>query len=566
MLRRPLVLAALACAAIALPPSEALAARPTFQDPPAAEKPAAAPDGDAQRGDVPGTAAAKPAKQEIDRSRWPKLEPVEIDASAVARAIGGGPDAKAEPIRISPDELRRTLVYIVGWKELRSFKLDIDIEAEMARQIEAGRDPADFAIDEAEIEAIIERVIENARTQYPTLDPVDVLRLNKIHLGNQRRMIRQSQLFTRVFLPTNPEKWPAITVESMRAAGQGAAVDQIKAQFAELERKIAAGELTEEQVKQARQGQQTMLQMLGGSVVKALDDAAEVQTAADGLPADVAMRVNGHDITVDRVYDEIADRVTADDIELARRWTVKNTLLQRALATRGYLLDPEQAAVRYDEHLAPLRGTIFPPEFFVMQVKGFPSMQLYQQHNRLIESYRDMIASEMTPEVLSKHFNERGNDLLNVAKVGTEVILLSAYDFSKGVWKENGWADAERRAREVAQKLVESGGANWGELQDEYSDFWDPPMPTTPTQQMPERNNKGRFAPMARNELLGKLGENEFTLYLDGTSVTDELFFYTPEGSLGGPWKGRYGWYIGRVTARTAPRASATSPTGTWRR
>jgi hypothetical protein len=61
---------------------------------------------------------------------------------------------------------------------------------------------------------------------------------------------------------------------------------------------------------------------------------------------------------------------------------------------------------------------------------------------------------------------------------------------------------------------------------------------------------------MARNEMLGEMGENEFTLFIDGSSVTDEFFFFTAQGSISDVFKGRHGYYIGRVTTRTAPQGA----------
>ena len=530
------------------------------------EPPAASPAQDAARAAVETAAEEAVAEEtaapqaEVDRSDWPQLDDIVLDSAAIQRAEEAANDYQLAPERIGAAELRRTLVYLVGSRDLRSFKLDIEIEAEMERQIADGRDPADFEIPEDAIRASIDAMVQAVEEQYPTLDPEDVLRLNNIHPENMVRLQKQSQLFSAVFLPEDPDKWPDVTIEAVRGGGQAQFYDIMRKSFEDLQKRIDAGELTDEEIEKARQGQGTMRQLMSQSVMKALNDSSKTETAIDGLPAEVAMRVNGRDILTDDVFDVIASRVSESDVELARQWILKTRLLERTLAARGYLLSPDEARAAYDEHMEPMMGTMFPPEFFVVNVKGYPSMHLYEELHRYIASYGRMVGDEMTEEALQAHFVERGNDLLNMARVGTEVILLSAYDFPTGTWKENGWADAERRAREVAEKLIEGGGANWGELQDAYSDFWDPPAPTTPVQgqQAPRRKNKGRFAPMARNELIKELGENEFTIFLDGSSITDEIFFNLPEGQIGGPWKGRYGYYIARITAKTTPRGSRT--------
>lgn len=546
------------------------APRPVVQDAqPAAEAPAAQeaaplapatvelPVPDAPAADE--TVEAADVAPAVDRSAWPLLEGLVIESQEVERAEVAAQAYAIAPVEVSADEMRRTLVYLIGSKELRSFRLDIEIQAEIDRQIADGRDAADFEIPEAEIQSVIDTTIDQIKVQYPDLDPVDVLRLNNIHLGNLARMTRQSRLFTKVFLPEDPADWPPITIEALRQGGQAQFVEQLKQSFVDLERRIDAGELTEEQVTQARQGQQSMRQFMAQPVIQALNASAVVETATDGLPVNVVMRVNGRDVATDVVFDEIASRVAPADIELARHWITKCALVERVLAARGYLLDPAAASEAFEAHMEPMRGTMFPPEFFIVQIKGFPSLELYEYYYRYLASYERMIADEISDTALQQHFADRGNDLLNVARVGTEVILLSAFDFTTGLWKENGWDDAEARARDVAKQLIESEASNWGELQDEYSDFWDPPQPTTPAQgQMPKRKNKGRFAPMARNELISQLGENDFTIFVDGVSITDEIFFSLPEGQIGGPWKGRLGYYIARITAKTAPQGNRT--------
>lgn len=533
-------------------------AAPTAQEPELA--PAEAPAATQEEEPASDAEATEEAEPAIDRSGWPAIEGIHLDTAAMRRAHEVAAHQPLADETISAAEMRRTLVYLVGSRELRSFKLDLEIEAEMERQIANGRPEADFTIDEAEIQAGIDQLVESIKEQYPTLDHDAVLRLNNIQPDNLLRLQRQSRLFTKVFMPENPDNWPDITVESIKGTGQAAMFEAMRTSFARFEEAVAAGEMTPEQIEQAKQGQGTMRQLMAQSVMKALNDSSTVETAVDGLPADVAMRVNGQDISTDQVFAVLAPRLSPSDIDLARRWILKCRLLERTLAARGYLLTPAEASAAYDEAMAPMAESMFPLEFFVVNVKGFPSLHLYEQLHRYIASYERMIADEMTDDVLQAHFEQRGNDLLNVARVGTEVILLSAYDFKSGTWKENGWEEAEQRAYEVGRKLAEAGGSNWAELQDEYSDFWDPPAPTTPMegQQMPRRKNKGRFAPMSRNELIKELHENEFTIFVDGSSITDEIFFHLSEGAIGGPWKGRFGYYIARITARTAPRQSRT--------
>src|SRR5262249_31253691 len=155
----------------------------------------------------------------------------------------------------------------------------------------------------------IDQTIEQVRVQYPTLDPADVLRVNNIHLGNLARMTRQSRLFSKVFLPDDPDQWPPLSVEALRSSGQASIVETLKQGNAMIEARVASGEMTPEAAEQARANQGLLRQMLSSMVIQALDKTAKVESIADGLPSHVAMRVNGVDVLTDVVFAEIASRI-----------------------------------------------------------------------------------------------------------------------------------------------------------------------------------------------------------------------------------------------------------------
>jgi hypothetical protein len=65
--------------------------------------------------------------------------------------------------------------------------------------------------------------------------------------------------------------------------------------------------------------------------------------------------------------------------------------------------------------------------------------------------------------------------------------------------------------------------------------------------------NKGRFGMKNRNELLQQLGESDWSIFLNGGSVTDYIFFDLGSGEISQPLRGPYGYYIARVNRRAAP-------------
>jgi hypothetical protein len=140
------------------------------------------------------------------------------------------------------------------------------------------------------------------------------------------------------------------------------------------------------------------------------------------------------------------------------------------------------------------------------------------------------------------------------------VILLSAYDFRLAEWKQNGWEEGAKRATEVARRLSE--GESWDVLLEEYSDYWDPPIPQSQQAQAAQnaqnRRNQGRFGLRNRNALMPLVDENEYLVFLNGSSVADAIFFDQEAGTIGGPYRGAFGYYITKVNGRT-PAAKSFS-------
>jgi hypothetical protein len=132
------------------------------------------------------------------------------------------------------------------------------------------------------------------------------------------------------------------------------------------------------------------------------------------------------------------------------------------------------------------------------------------------------------------------------------LLLCSAFDFKQGSWIAGGWSDAENRMRDVLQLLVEEQRP-WEALVEQYSDFYNSPIPASQQGQPDERPKKGRFRNVQRNGLLGMIGETEYGMFLSGVSITDFVFFDQEVGTFGQPLRGPFGWYLPRLFRRTKP-------------
>jgi len=441
--------------------------------------------------------------------------------------------------------LRRELVYQLGNHLLESAKLDLFIQEEMEAQIEAGAEAGSFEISADEVQGAADQAVEQIREQYPTEEVETVLASNRLDQGRLVDQVRQTRLFDRVFLPPNPRDWPESTVALMEGSGGQQLVDKL---IESWETREAAGEEIDPNDPSMAMWK-TILRKL---VIQGLNKNAVVKTAADGLPDSICLEVNGRQVLTDDLYGLVSERVTDSEMLRARTWLSKTIALEQALSSGGHLLEGEALRTAWEAHEEPYRESPFPLEVLAMGFKKFPSMDSYKRYFQLLESYHQSLGEALSDEALAGHLESRANQMLGLAQVNCEIILCGAFDFRTNSWRENGWVEAASEARRVAIKLRD--GLDWYEVLEEHSDFWDPPTPQNAQFNQPQqRKNGGRFGPLNRNELVQRIGESEFDMFLLGTSVADHVFFDQEVGSIDGPFRGTHGYYITRVLTRSQP-------------
>jgi len=149
-------------------------------------------------------------------------------------------------------------------------------------------------------------------------------------------------------------------------------------------------------------------------------------------------------------------------------------------------------------------------------------------------------------------------DFLGLGKVDTDVILIGAVDkgalelmTSPRLYKPGAdpFAEAGVRAKEVAQQLKD--GESFDSLLLEYSDY---PARTSNSNSGLQRD-RGRFDALTRADLRVLIGESDYTDFLRGFSIGDDLFFHAEKDAVYGPTQGPLGWYIYRMTRREPPTA-----------
>ena|SRR5690349_13791879 len=175
------------------------------------------------------------------------------------------------------------------------------------------------------------------------------------------------------------------------------------------------------------------------------------------------------------------------------------------------------------------------------------------RYEQLQRSYRKLIKDDIATDAPMMPYLQRANMIAGAAKIDAEVILASAYDFPNSRWKVDGWKSAEAKAKELKAKL--DAGTDWGDTLELYSEFWDPPMPEVGQKPQFGFNFKGRFGLQTRNQLAGDLLESDYSIFLNGKCVADEIFFEQKGGTISDVMKGPRGYYIARVNSRTPATA-----------
>lgn len=450
-------------------------------------------------------------------------------------------------VAIPDTAVKREIVYRLGNRELESRKLEIIVEHEIEQR---GKETEDFVKAE-DVDQVVETQMARIAEEYQgRLTPEEVLKNNKLSVESLREQARLTLLFNAVFLPENPDDWPAVTREALQGTmpeeQRDLFIEQMKKGYEERQKSGAASSPNDPQ--------KLMFNMLlRQPIMAALTKAADVKTASDGLPPRLVLVVHGVEVTTDEIFSKMGAELAPIEWERTRRWLAKTTAVRQDLEAKGALMSEADFAASWNALEEKYAGSFLQLPQLAMAIKRFPSVDAYRVYRRLLESYERMIADELTDEALTKHL-ERADQLIGLAQVDADVILCSAYDFKNAEWIPGGWKRAEERAVEVARALAD--GRPWEAVLEEYSEFWDPPVPASregqEAMQMAKRN-KGRFGMRNRNSLLPLLDESEYLNFVAGSSVGDQIFFDQEVGKVGGPYRGAFGYYIALVKDRTEP-------------
>lgn len=442
-----------------------------------------------------------------------------------------------------------------GTPLIETMKHQVYIDQELARRKEAGEDVSQFEVAETEIDEAISELEQTMKDEFPE-DDINIdqafptIKPSKNEQGFRERL-RITKLFDNVFLPDNPYEYPPVTIEALEEAAPGAGM--YDSQKKSWDDQLAQGGPKP----QGQGGGDFFKMMLRSLVLKHMESFTTIEYPGSGLPDDVLLRVNGTDIKVDRVWNEVQHLITPEDVEKSKKWILKTTLAERALREAGHWIEGEELDAIYKEEHDPYKDSPFSLERVALLYRKFPSLSDYRLYYQIYQSYKRMIKDELTDEVLQARIDRL--DLLLSGEVDVDIILISAYDFQKSEWKENGWVDAQERVEAVAKELFD--GKSWDEAVEEYSEFWDAPVALSqadaPEGRKAPQHDKGRYRNIKRNDLMRRLLESDYTVFLESSSLSDHIFYMMEPGAFEKPLKGPHGYYIPLVKTRRLTQRKA---------
>ncbi len=446
--------------------------------------------------------------------------------------------------KVPLDAFKRVFAVGVGSSQLEKRKYDIFLADEVERRVAAGGSRADYAIDQGAIDQAIEQMRADFKRRYPTLDFDVETERAFVSLELYRTHLEQQQLFDQLFLQNNPEEWPELTLEAIRSGGGNDFLSSAKRAY-DQRVQVAA----EQGLSEVPEESPVWKDIWRSMVIDLLNTYMEIEQNPDVLPEGVVARVDGTDIVMEDVFQEVLPSLAQRHIDQARHWLALMTAAEQRLAKEEVLLTPTEFRETFFDGSRTYHNELKRYEMLAHQGQGYPSTYLFFDQQRLEQSYKRLLQKQVDWEAALRESLSRTDWITGLSEVDVEMILISAFDFAKNEWKPDGWGQAETSAGQLKQRL-EKEPDQWDWCLDRYSEFYDPPMPKDGDTASIYLLSKGRFGPQTRNNLLGCLGESQFHILMNGYSVADYAFFDQEVGTMVGPIKGKKGYYFSKLKSR----------------
>ncbi len=432
-------------------------------------------------------------------------------------------------IQIDPLEVERQTLYRVGQRQIREKLIEMIIDEQIRESIEEGkRKKAEFDVMEKEVQKSIDEQKKAFADKYPDKDFYSILQMQGVTPEEFVTMTRTTILFDKIFFPGVPKNWPDITKECIIAAGGEQGADFMK----KLEESVKPGQVVPP----------LFLRICRQWVLQKLEEWSDVRYASDGIPPQACMMVNNKPwLTVDASR-ALALKIRPEDRANALTELALWTAVKGELKKAGKWLSDEQFQKEFEEYRAPYKDGPFNIKVMAMTFKGYPSFEVYKNRWRLERSYEHLIAKEINDDSLKAHL-ERASRFLNDGKLSVHLIRIPAWDDETGTWRQNGF----ERARLEAQRVFDEIASKKMPFEAAKTQFSKWPS---------HIEHQGFLGIKGLNELRQELEETEYTDFISGFSVANELFYKGEVGNVMGPLRGQKAYYIAFIASRTPASGS----------
>lgn len=235
----------------------------------------------------------------------------------------------------------------------------------------------------------------------------------------------------------------------------------------------------------------------------------DVNEQVDG--EEVLFRVDETPVKTSEIYSLIAHRVDASAWRLALREVLACRAVDRALEQDGFRLDDTEAQAAYDAMASEYEKSII-PLVQAVRLRGFVSEHHYNRYYTRKQGFRKKLLASVTEEALRAHYNGGGRLFFEHGTVGGLVLFIPAEDRAAG------------RARMDEALTKVAAGTAFSEVVKEYGAY--------PDNQLVRG---GVIPSQVRMQLRNALGESEYTAFVNGYSLADEVFYRSAEGDIAGP-------------------------------
>ena len=434
---------------------------------------------------------------------------------------------------LTPLHTWRELIHLVGIRQVQQRIDDFFLEEWKQEAVKAGRDAKEFELDEAKVAEKLGKDLKEFQVKNPGVPFWEAVRaMTGMDKEAYLHQYRQTEVFNKVFFPGPAKNWPDITREAIMAS----AADGNGKQFWENIEKTSVDEQGN-----ARELPPFWMMLCKQWVTKQLKKWSDIRFPSDGLPADVALTVNGTPWSTTEAFATVRSGLFQQDIERALLEVTVREVLRQALANAGSYLSDEEFRKEFDEYRQEYDNTPFTTEVIAVNFKGYPSLEAFRQRWRLMRSFERLIAKDINDDNLQAHA-EKFKSFFGEGSVSVDAIQFFARDLKTGAWLPDGMTKAREKAYAAFEQI--KGGAKFDEVHASKGEYYS------------NDNDKGRFNAKPYNQLRQLMRENEFTDLLSGVSVGHYAYYEAPVGKVVAPLAGPDAYWIIRVNARTPSRAA----------